>query len=107
MKTIEISGKLLYLKKRCNKTPPKAYKILKKLGNNVKENVKLSNIPHGTWFSYFQNLWSQVDESFNMQSSLYQNNEAITENKFTVLTRLRIRTPGENSISVELFMYGS
>jgi hypothetical protein len=81
MKTIEISGKLLYLKKRCNKTPPKAYKILKKLGNNVTENVKINNIPHRTWLNCSHNLWSQADELCNTQTSLYKNNEAITLNE--------------------------
>jgi hypothetical protein len=31
--------------------------------------------------NYFQNLWSQVDESCKKQPSLYQNNEAITLNE--------------------------
>jgi len=32
------------------------YKILKKLGNNVEENIEINNTPHGTWFNHFQNL---------------------------------------------------
>jgi hypothetical protein len=83
-----------------------AYKILEKLGNNVKENVKLNSIPHGTWLNYFQNLWSQVDEPFDLLQSLYHNTEALTLNEVTtVLTRLRNKTLGDNSINLEMLKY--
>jgi hypothetical protein len=36
-------------------------------------NVKINNMPHGTWLNYFQNLQSQADETFNMQASLHKN----------------------------------
>jgi hypothetical protein len=61
----------------------KVHKIFKAPGNNVKENVKINNIPHGSSLNYLQNLRSQVYKPFNMQPILYQNSEAITLNKLT------------------------
>jgi hypothetical protein len=37
---------------------PHIYKLLKKLGSDINDNVEINNIPFGTWLNYFQ-----VDES--------------------------------------------
>jgi hypothetical protein len=50
------------------------------VGNDINQNIEMNNFTHGTWLNYFQK-----DESFIMQSSLYQNNEAITSNEPTPL----------------------
>jgi hypothetical protein len=49
---------------------PQVYKILKKRDNDGKENLKISNVTHGTWFSYFQDLWSLVGALFNVQATI-------------------------------------
>jgi hypothetical protein len=58
--------------------PAPSIQNLKKMTNSIKENIKINNIPHGSWLNYFQNPWSQVDESCNMQPPSYQNSEATT-----------------------------
>jgi hypothetical protein len=59
--------------------------MLSKLSNDVKENVKINNTPHGTRLMYFQNLGYQVNGPFNMQPSLCQTLNGLT----AVLTTLR------------------
>jgi hypothetical protein len=54
-----------YLEKDMTRPQPQVCKILKKLGNDVKENVTINNMLHGMWLNYFQNIWSHVDKSFN------------------------------------------
>jgi hypothetical protein len=73
--------------------------------------LKCKNEQYLTWnmIQLLSESWSQLDESLHMHPSLYQNNEAITLSEFTrVLTRLcSSKTPGEDSINSELFMYAS
>jgi len=85
------------------------YKILKKLNNEVKDNLRINVISQDTWLQYFQQLWSHTIQPLELPSSNNFSTDFISiDDLKMVFHKLKNNnTPEEDLINGELFKYSS
>ena len=98
-----------YLENDITRPQQQTYKILKKLNNEVKDNLRINVISQETWLKYFQQLWSHTIQPLELPSSNNFSTDFIsTDDLKMVFYKLKNnKTPGEDLINGELFKYSS
>lgn len=87
----------------------KAYKILKHLNNQTRDNLKLNLIPQEEWTSYFKDLWTEETDEEIVSTLIDENVDPISfeELETTINNSKNKKTPGVDNINNELIKYAS
>ena len=91
------------------RSQPQTFKILKFLGNETKDNLRLNIISNDTWLNYYQNLWGPNTIPLLVENSANLDEELITleELEMALKNMKSNKVPGEDGLNIDLFKYSS